>query len=440
MNDTEWGPVSGLARTIYSDVASGDTAAMAAVSDTAFIARMVDVEAALALAVGDAGLVDTGTASAIARLISATAVDGTDLTALAEASVAGGNPAIPLARRLKAAATDAGIGVSAVHRGATSQDIIDSALVLCLRDAGDAIIATTDQLTADLADLARTYRTTPVIGRTLGQQAVPTTFGVIAAGWLRQVAAAAARLRDVLDALPVQYGGAAGNLAATAPSGLSVHAALARRLGLAESPVVWHTDRLPLIHVATALAALAGSVRKVAGDVIVFSATEVGELRESTPGGSSAMPHKANPAAAIAADGYARRTPALAATMLDCMDQRMQRATGAWHAEWQTVRDLAAATAGAVNRTRASIDGITVDTDAMRRNLALTNGAVLAEALGRYVPRGDIDRAVADGTLGELIERAHRDHGFSTDPADHTGHAADIVDAVLDDLKGTPHE
>ncbi len=440
VNNSERPPDGGLARTLYGDIASGGTTAATALSDAAFIARMVDVEENLALAVGDAGLVDTTTASATAQLIAEITFDSADLVALAEASVAGGNPAIPLARRLKAAATDSGLGVSAVHRGATSQDIIDTALVLCLRDAGDVILATTGDLITDLAGLARTYRATPVIGRTLGQQAVPTTFGVIAAGWVRQVAAASTRLRDVLADLPVQYGGAAGNLAATAPSGLSVHAALARRLGLADSPVVWHTDRLPLVQVATALAALAGSVRKIAGDVIVFSATEVGELRESTPGGSSAMPHKANPAAAIAADGYARRTPALAATMLDCMDQRMQRATGAWHAEWQTVRDLAAATAGAVNRTRASIDGITVDTDAMRRNLALTDGAVLAEALGRYVPRGDIDRAVADGTLGELMEQAHRDHGFSTDPADHTGHAADIVDAVLNDLKGTPHE
>ncbi|WP_420100341.1 lyase family protein [Corynebacterium sp.] len=445
MNDSGRTPGDGLARTLYGDIASGDTTAATALSDAAFVARMVDVEAALALAVGDAGLVDTTTASETARVIAETTFDGADLVALAEASVAGGNPAIPLARRLKAAATDAGTGVSAVHRGATSQDIIDTALVLCLREAGGTILATADELAADLAGLARTYRTTPVIGRTLGQQAVPTTFGVIAAGWLRQTDAAATHLRDALADLPVQYAGAAGNLASTAPSGLDVHTALARRLDLADAPLVWHTDRLPLVRVATALAALAGAVRKIAGDVIVFSATEVGELRESTPGGSSAMPHKANPAAAIAADGYARRTPALAATMLDGMDQRMQRATGAWHAEWQTVRDLAAATAGAVNRTRASIDGITVDTDAMRRNLALTDGAVLAEALGRHVPRADIDRAVADGTLGELMDTAHRDHGFSTDPADHTGHAADIVDAVLDGVttrqeRTTPHE
>lgn len=427
-------PLDGvLTRTLYGDVASSDTTAAAALSDAAFIARMVDVEAALASAVGDAGLVDAASAEATAELVGATTLDGDALVRLAEASVAGGNPAIPLARLLKDAATDAGLGTAAVHRGATSQDIIDTALVLCLRDAGHAILTTVGALTADLHALAREHRTTPVIGRTLGQQAVPTTFGVVVAGWLRQTAVAATRLRDVLDALPVQYAGAAGNLASTAPSGLAVHDALAARLGLRSTPVVWHTDRLPLVDVATALAALAGAVRKIAGDVIVFSATEVGELRESAPGGSSAMPHKANPAAAIAADGYARRTPALAATMLDAMDQRMQRATGAWHAEWQTVRDLAAATAGAVNRTRASIDGITVDTAAMRRNLALTDGAVLAEALGRHVPRAEVDRAVADGTLGELMEQAARDHGFSTDPADHTGHAADIVDAVLDD-------
>lgn len=436
MSDADFDPVR-TARSLYGDLASGGAGAeaAAALSDDALIRNMVDVEAALARAVGDVGLVDEQTAEATAALISAVTFP---VASIAEESVAGGNPAIPVARHLKAAAKNEGLGVSAVHRGATSQDIIDTALVLCLRQAGHQILSTTAELNADLADLARVHRTTPVIGRTLGQQAVPTTFGVVAAGWLRQTDAAAEAVRTALDALPVQYAGAAGNLSSTHPDGLAVHRALAARLGLAATPLAWHTDRLPLVRVASALAALAGAVRKIAGDVITLSATEVGELRESTPGGSSAMPHKANPAAAIAADGYARRTPALAATMLDSMDQRMQRATGAWHAEWQTVRDLAAATASAVSRTRASIDGITVDTEAMRRNLGLTDGAVLAEALGRYVPRDQIDRAVADGTLGDLMDTAHRDHGFSTDPADHTGHAADIVDAVLADLKGKP--
>lgn len=423
-----------LARSLYGDLASGSAAAAASLSDAALISRMVDVEAALASAVGATGLVDARTAAATAELISSTEFA---VEAIAGESVAGGNPAIPVARRLKAAAQEAGIGVSAVHRGATSQDIIDTALVLCLRDTGEQILATVAAMNTDLVDLAREHRTTAIIGRTLGQQAVPTTFGVIAAGWLRQADAAADAVRSALTALPVQYAGAAGNLSSTSPDGIAVHQALARRLGLAATPLVWHTDRLPLVQLSTALAALAGSVRKIAGDVIALSATEVGELRESAPGGSSAMPHKANPAAAIAADGYARRVPALAATMLDSMDQRLQRATGAWHAEWQAVRDLAAATAGAVNRARASLDGITVDTAAMRRNLELTDGAVLAEALGRYVPREDIDRAVADGTLGALLDEASRVHSFSTDPADHIGHAADIVDTVLADVKGT---
>ena len=123
--------------------------------------------------------------------------------------------------------------------------------------------------------------------------------------------------------------------------------------------------------------------------------------------------------------------------MLDAMDQRMQRATGAWHAEWQTVRDLAATTASAVNRIRASLDGITVDTDAMDRNLELTDGAVLAEALGKYVPRAQIDEAVVAGELQELMQTAAKKHGFSTSPADHTGHAGDVVDAVLRAVSNT---
>lgn len=440
MSSSYSGELSRLPRTLYSDWASGDVTAMEPLSDMALMLRMLDVEAALAGAVADAGLVDAETADATVRLIAreAATLSGETVRTVAVASAAGGNPVIPLVRLLKGAAREAGIGTAALHRGATSQDILDTALVLCLAASASDILGTTAALAADLADLAVTHRDTPVIGRTLGQQAVPTTFGAVAAGWLGQVRGAGEELRRAVDALPVQYAGAAGKLSSTYPHGLIVHRALATRLGLAHTPLVWHTDRLPLVRVATSLAAVAGSVRKIAGDVTFLSATEIGELREAAPGGSSAMPHKANPAAAIAADGYARRAPGLAATMLDCMDQRLQRATGAWHAEWQTLRDLAATTAAAVNRTAASISGITVDTDAMRRNLALTDGAVLAEALARHVPRERIDRAVAEGTLGDLMEQAHRAHGFSTDPADQTGHAADLVDAVLRGTATTP--
>lgn len=426
--------VHDLCRNIYSDFASGDTAAAAELSDVAFVQRILDTEAALARVVGRLGLVEQETVDKTLPLINAFVIDMPELSA---ASAAGGNPAIPVAKGLKALAKDAGVPVSAIHTGATSQDVIDTALVLCLRAASNVILADLAQVRVILTDLVKTHRDTTVIGRTLGQQAVPTTFGAIAAGWLESVVEAKEDLEGAVGKLPVQYAGAAGNLASSYPDGVAIHDALASELDLAASPLVWHTNRVPLVRVSNALATVAGAVRKIAGDVVFHAATEVSELREAAPGGSSAMPHKANPAAAVACDGYARRAPGLAATMLDAMDQRMQRATGAWHAEWQTVRDLAATTASAVNRIRASLDGITVDTDAMDRNLELTDGAVLAEALGKYVPRAQIDEAVVAGELQELMQTAAKKHGFSTSPADHTGHAGDVVDAVLRAVSNT---
>ena len=294
-----------LSRSTYGDHAAGHTDAAAMISDAAFLFRMVDVEVALTLAAGDAEVLEEATAAQVAEVIAGVDVDPAET---GEAAVSGGNPAIPLVKQLKTAVKDAGLPVAAVHVGATSQDIIDTALVLCLRDAVGVTLATLDGLTGMLDDLARRERTTAVIGRTLGQQAVPTTFGLTAAGWFQQLDAATTELARAVDLLPVQYAGAAGNLAASSPHGLRIHQALAERLALPATPVVWHTDRTPVARLGGTLALVAGAVRKIAGDVVFLSATEVGELREAAPGGSSAMPHKANPAAAVAADGYARRT------------------------------------------------------------------------------------------------------------------------------------
>lgn len=422
-----------LSRSLYGDHAAGGTAAAALVSDEAFLTRMVDVEASLTDAAADAGVVDPATAGQVTGILRGHTVDSAAVAAVGEAAVSGGNPAIPLVKDLKRAVEEAGLPVSAVHVGATSQDVIDTALVLCLRDALGVTLGTLATLTGTLAELADRERSTATIGRTLGQQAVPTTFGLTAAGWLAQLATAADDLARAVDLLPVQYAGAAGNLAASAPDGLRIHRALADRLGLPATPVVWHTDRTPVARLAGALALVGGAVRKIAGDVVFLSATEVGELREAAPGGSSAMPHKANPAGAVAADGYARRTVGYTVTLLDAMDGRLQRAAGAWHAEWQTVRDLVVVTDNAVTRLSASLTGITVDRDAMARNLALTDGAVLAEALSRVVGRATVDAAVADHRLGELLAQAQQEHGFSPDPADHTGHAAAMVDLILAD-------
>lgn len=349
-----------LSRSEYVDLAGGNTDVHGHLSDSAFLGQILRFERELATAAGHAGMLD-GTQVATAHAT----IDGhqLDTAAISAESASGANPAIPIVKALKA------IDPTGIHPGATSQDAIDTALVLCLRQAGQPLLAQLNQVQELLAGLAIKHRDTKMIGRTLGQQATPTTFGTIAAGWLEGVAAGTAELEEALAELPVQYGGATGTLAATHPRGLEIHRHLAAQLELKATPIIWHTNRFPLIRVATALAATAGAVRKIAGDVIWLSATEIGEVREPSPGGSSAMPHKANPAAAVACDGYARRTPGLAATMLDAMDSRHQRGVGSWHAEWPTIRELTAATASAVARIHASLDGITVDRDAMTRNL-----------------------------------------------------------------------
>ncbi|WP_460490512.1 lyase family protein, partial [Corynebacterium nasicanis] len=193
------------------------------------------------------------------------------------------------------------------------------------------------------------------------------------------VRTSARHLGDTLEALPVQYAGATGNLADTHPFGIEIHDRLAADLGLASRPLVWHTNRLPLVSVGLAAAQVAGAARKIAGDIIASSATEIAELAEATPGGSSSMPHKANPASAVACDGYARRTPGLAATLLDTLDCRWQRGTGSWHAEWQTIREMFATTASAVNRLHASLDGLRVHTETMAQRLTGDNTGHAAE-------------------------------------------------------------
>lgn len=354
-------------RSAYSDFAGGSVDAHKEISDEKFIMGILEFEAALTAAALAEGVITEGAAKAALASIDAFEVD---VVAIAEASAAGGNPTIPIVKALKKAAGE----TSGVHFGATSQDAIDTSLALCFKRGGSKLLNDVDQVIDLLRGLVSAHKDTPVMARTLGQQALPTTFGAIAGGWLEGVASAAAALNAELEALPVQYAGGAGTLVDSEGKGLLIHNRLAENLGLAATPVVWHSNRQPFVAVALSSARLAGAVRKIAGDIIVHSATEVHELREATPGGSSAMPHKANPAAAVACDGYARRTPAMAATMLDSLDCRNQRGVGSWHAEWQTLRDLFAATASAISRIHASLDGIVVDTESMANNINTSTG------------------------------------------------------------------
>ena len=329
-----------------------------------------------------------------------------------------------------------------MHTGATSQDITDSALMLVAGRAGRAIVADARAAADAAATLAADHRDTPMAARTLGQQALPSTFGLLATTWFTALDAAAARLDTVIDTLPVQFGGAAGTLAALHPHGLAVANTLADELGLARRTLPWHADRTPLAELACALGVLAGAIAKPAADIVAMAATELGEVTEGAPGGSSAMPHKRNPIAAITARAGAMRAPGLVSTLLSVMDHEFMRAAGGWHAEWETLTDLLRVTGGAAHRLAESLQGLRVHPEALRHNLDRTGGLLLAErvtlALSEHTDdaRSIVTAAAASGKplaadetiasylppdrLGELL-----------DPANYLGHAGELVDRAL---------
>ena len=246
--------------------------------------------------------------------------------------------------------------------------------------AGAALVArrATVPVLADLvggadaaAALAGEHRATVMAGRTLGQQAVPVTFGLVCAQWMDGLDGSADRLAVVARALPLQYGGAAGTRAAADGRGLELAVRLAERLDLRDPVLPWHTVRLPVADLAGALGTACGTVAKVAGDVVLLAQTEVGELSDADPtrGGSSAMAHKANPVAAVCARASARRGPGLAGTLLGAMEQEHQRAAGAWHSEWRTLTDLLVATGSAAAWLHDCLEHLVVHADRMAGNL-----------------------------------------------------------------------
>ncbi|MGZ4542174.1 MAG: 3-carboxy-cis,cis-muconate cycloisomerase [Mycobacteriaceae bacterium] len=334
--------------------------------DAAWVRALLDVEAALARAAAAHGVIPAADAVQITE--SALTLD-VDLAELGHAAVTGGNPVIPLVRLLREASGTAG---TSVHSGATSQDIMDTALMLLLQRSGVVLLAELRGAAAAAAALARNHRDTPMTARTLGQQALPTTFGAVAASWCSGLDRACSRLAALLGELPVQLGGAAGTLAALHPHGLAVADSLAEELGLARQGVPWHAERTRVAELATALGTAAGACAKPATDVALLAATEVAEVSEAAPGDSSSMPHKQNPIAGITARAAAHRAPGLVSTVLSGMDGEHQRAAGAWHAEWETLTELMRVTAGAAARVRTSLDGLQVHPEAMRTNLTLS--------------------------------------------------------------------
>jgi len=342
-----------------------------ATGDTAFLQAMLDAEAALARALAPADAAAVVTDAARAGLY--------DVRDLARRARSGGNPVIPLVADLTAAvARTDGDAAAYVHRGATSQDILDTATMLVAARALPLIVAHLDRTAAELARLAAAHRATPMPGRTLTQHAVPTTFGLKAAGWRSLVLDARDRLAAVRPV--AQLGGAAGTLAAF-DDGIPLLARFAAETGLAEPGLPWHTLRTPIADLGSALAFAVGALGKMAADVLVLSRTEIGEVAEGAGGGSSAMPHKSNPVRATLIGSAARQAPGLAATLLGSLAAEDERPGGAWHAEWQPLRELLRLAGGAARDAAELATGLRVFPDHMAANLELTDGLIVSERL-----------------------------------------------------------
>jgi 3-carboxy-cis,cis-muconate cycloisomerase len=385
------------------------SAAMRAITaDRARLQRMLDVEAALARSEAQLCIIPKGAAEPIARACQA---DLFDIKSLGEAAVAAGNLAIPLVKALTAEVRKNNAEAAGyVHWGATSQDIIDTALMLELRAAIDALTSELDRAIAGFTTLAEKHRHTPTVARTWLQQALPIPFGLKVAGYGAALARSRARLTRLrAEALVLQFGGAAGTLAALGDRGLEVAEHLARELKLPLPDAPWHTHRDRLAEVASALAILAGTCGKIARDISLLMQTEVGEAFEPAGedrGGSSTMPHKRNPVAAAAALAAATIAPQLCSTLLAAEIQEHERAAGNWAAEWPTIPALCLVTSGALAAIVDIAEGLDVDVERMNRNLDLTGGQIMSEAISFQLAQ-KLGKSVAHKLLEDASKRAH---------------------------------
>lgn len=397
------------------------------VGDTAWLQAMLDFEGALARAEADVGLLTAEHADVIAAQCRA---DFYDAAEIGRAATGIGNPAGPLVRALTARVP--GDAAGSVHRGATSQDVLDTAAMLVTRRALDVLLADLEACSDLLVALAERHATTVQAGRSLLQQALPVTFGLTAAGWLSGIDAGIDRLSVIRHTrLAVQFGGAAGTLASLGGQGTAVLAALARRLGLTEPVVPWHTERSRIAELAGGLAAVSGAVAKIAGDIVLLAQTEVAEVWEQGPegsGGSSTLPHKRNPVAAVCAAAAAAQVPGLAAVLLGAAAHEHQRAAGSWHAEWRPVTELLRSTGSAVSWLRTSLERLHVDAARMRTNLDLTGGLLLAERITVELIRV----SAADG-LGSEVGRLAAHDAVSSCCHLALGGEGSLVDVLVSD-------
>jgi 3-carboxy-cis,cis-muconate cycloisomerase len=348
-------------------------------SDRAILQAMLDFEAALAAAEAEAGIIP---ATAVAPIKSACDAGLYDIAEIGKGAGPAGNVAIPLVKALTAKVNEKARGY--VHWGATSQDVIDTGFALCARRATKVLRADLAASKSALATLIGAHRGTVMAGRTLMQQALPISFAYKAAAWLSGLLHAAERLKRAEADLSLQFGGAAGTLAALGAEGGKVRAALAARLQLKEAPITWHTERGRIFGIAAALAGLSGAAAKIATDVLLLMQTEVAEVFEPSAlgkGGSSTLPHKRNPVGAAAIRANHQRISGMMATITMGLEQEHERAAGAWAAEWETLRDLFGLSAGSLERLSEMLSGLEIDPARMRANLDATLGLPLAESL-----------------------------------------------------------
>ncbi len=423
-------------------------------SDRARVQGMLDFEAALARAEAKRGIIPQKAAPKIAAKCRA---DLYDFPSLAQAAARAGNLAIPLVKQLTdQVAKDDPDAARYIHWGATSQDAIDTGFILQLRSTLNLFGAELDRLSDSLATLAQTHRATPIAARTWMQQALPTTFGLIAVGWLNAIMRHRQRLGETQQrAIVLQFGGAVGTIAALGDRGLEVANALGEELNLKVPEISWHSQRDRVAEVATTLGLCTGTLGKIARDISLHAQTEVAEIFEPAGegrGGSSTLPHKRNPVTAAVILAAVTQVPGLVATMLTAMVQEQERGLGGWHAEWETMPQLIGLAGGALHRLAETIPHLEIDPAKMRQNLDVSHGLIFAEAvqmalaarIGRMEAHQQVEAACRRAqkeqrNLREVIENdAEISKHFSGqdiqrlfDPAQYLGVADQLIDRVL---------
>lgn len=376
-------------------------------SAEAYLSAMLRFEAALAEAQAEHGMIPAPAAKTIADCC---IFDQLDLPLLIQQVGLAGNPNIPLVKQLTAAVKkNDPEAAKFVHLGATSQDVIDTAMVLQLKSALYIVQKDLQQLIFQLRELAIAHRHTIMAGRSFLQHARPITFGFKVATWLDGILRASTRMEHLIqNNLALQFGGAVGTLAGFDNKALSIAESLAQKLDLTLPQISWHTQRDRMVELASAMGILVGNLGKIAKDISLLMQTEIGEVFEPAgagKGGSSTMPHKRNPVGCVAILAAAQRAPGLVSTLLQAMPQDHERATGLWHAEWLPLAELCKLTAGALQQAVMLTDGLEVDPERMRQNLEITKGLIFAENVSLALAE-KIGKATAHEWIEALCRQA----------------------------------